>query len=239
MPIKLDDPITIMVSSTIKDMLSDRKAVIDAFSELPFVQIIGAEPIKNRTYSSSPYLATIDMAKNCDFFILLLGYRYGYEIRSGKSATEVEFDAAYEDNPTKILIFQKEYPEKQIEPEPEQKRFIAKVSDYYKGYWVTKYNSVDNLKELVLNSFFSLLKERASIGFKLSYFDHFIRCVIQRKIVPNIQVFYAVKEDLIEIEYKIFGRSWTIHFNKQQVYKDFWGCVAYLEEQIKERIKNG
>lgn len=231
------EPIKIMISSTIKNMLPDRKAVINAFSGVPFVQVIGAEPIRIQTYAYSPYLTTIDMAKGCDFYILLLGCRYGYKTQSEKSATEVEFEAAYEDNPTKILIFQKECSESELEEE--QRNFIGEVSDYYKGYWITKYSSLEDLKKLVIHSFFFLLKERASIGFRLNYFDHFVRCAIQRIPAPDVRVFYSVNEDVIELKYKIFGNLYFIHFKKEEIYKDFWGCIAYLEEKIGGWVKSG
>lgn len=231
------EPIKIMIGSTIKNMLEDRKAAINAFSGVQFVQVIGAEPIRTQTYAYSPYLTTIDMAKSCDFYILLLGGRYGYKTQSGKSATEVEFEAAYKDNPTKILTFQKECPESEFEEE--QRNFIRKVSDYYKGYWIIKYSSLEHLKKLIIHSFFSLLKERASIGFRLNYFDHFVRCAIQHIPAPDVRVFYSVNEDFIELKYKIFSKLYFIHFEKEKIYKDFWGCIAYLEEKIREWVKSG
>ncbi len=226
--------IEVMVSSTIKDLLADRDAICKAFETVPFVKIVGAEPIRDSSYTRSPYVATTEMAEKCDLFILLLGGRYGYGIGNRKSATEIEFDTAYKSDPTKILVFQKE----EVEVEQKQKKFIKKVTDYYKGYWVTKYKFTHDLQPLVLDSFGIWIKERASIGYKLNYFDHFLRFAIQKSPFPISQVFYSLNEDYIELKYKIMDKFYVVHFEKSQVYKDFWGCIAILEKYFEKWRKD-
>lgn len=136
--------IKIMLSSTITDMLADRDAIIRLFERYPFVELIGANPIQ-KSYPTSPYTNTLDMAKSCDFYFLMLGSRYGYEIRPNISPTEAEFDHAYQANPTKILVF------KNISnpPEPKQETFIKKVGNYFKGYWISEYTYTHDLQNLV------------------------------------------------------------------------------------------
>ena len=224
------DQITVMLSSTIENLFAERDAVIKAFEQFPFIEIIGAKPMHKVSSATSPYLHTLNLAKSCDFYILVLEERYGIEIHEGMSAVEAEFDAAYQDNPTKVLIFQKE----DITPEEKQKKFITKVGDYHKGFWITKYKYPYDLKDLVTYSFLALLKDRASIGYRLNYFDHFVRIAIQRQPSPEATVNYSVKEDLIELSYKVFGNNYVVHFNKSQIYSDFWGCVAELENLFSE-----
>ncbi len=222
----MPDKIKIMISSTIKDLIADRDAVKKCFdNQYPFVELIGAEPVDNGTTSGSPFIKTLDMANDCHFFILLLGDRYGYEIREGTSATEAEFDAAYRSDPTKILIFKKIG----NEPDVKQKQFINKVGDYYKGFWVTNYQYTHDLQEIVNTSFLSLLKERAAIGTNLNYLDHFIRIAKQRIPSPEIKNDYSVRDQTVEFIYHFPKNDRIVHFEKEQIYNDFWGCIAKLE----------
>ena len=216
-----------MLSSTITDMSADRDAVVKLFERYPFVELIGANPIQ-KSYASNPYSNTLDMAEACDFYILLLGERYGYEIRPGLSATEAEFDRAYQTNPTKILVF------KNISKQPElkQQTFINKVGDYCKGYWISTYNYTHDLQGLVDESFLGLLKERALIGPKLSYVDHFVRLVVQRRPNQDAVVYYNVSKDIVELTYEVYGKSHIVQFSRDRINTDFWGCVSELEKQF-------
>ena len=174
------------------------------------------------------------MAVDCHLYILLLGRRYGYESKGGKSATEEEFDSAYEANPTKILVLLKN----SARYEKRQKEFIERVSDYYSGYWVTKYENSKQLKNIVMNSFEAWLIDRAAIGYKLNYFDHFVRYTIQKLPSPEATLNYSVKQDLIELDYKMFGKNYVVHIDKTEIYTDFWGTVAKLDQYFDDWKKN-
>jgi Domain of unknown function (DUF4062) len=202
--------ITVMISSTVSDLLEDRDAIVKVFEPFSFIQTVGAAPIKGLSYTRSPYTATIEMAASCDLFLLLLGGRYGFGVKDGKSATEVEFDAAYNADPTKILVFQKEG----VKVAPKQRKFIKSVNNYYNGYCITTYTYIQELQKLIVNSFELWIKERASIGHKLNYFDHFVRLAIQRSPSPGAQVLYSVQAEFIELQYLVFDRNYFIHFDK-------------------------
>ena len=85
---------------------------------------------------------------------------------------------------------------------------------------------------MVKNSLLQLLKERAAIGYKLNYFDHFIRIAIQRKPVPDATVSYSAQGDDIEFSYIFFSKTYVIQFKKERIFKDFWGCIAELENSF-------
>lgn len=55
--------------------------------------------------AGSPRGTTEDLARKCDIFIGILVDEYGFIDQSGLSATHIEFDAAYQDSPEKMLIF--------------------------------------------------------------------------------------------------------------------------------------
>jgi Domain of unknown function (DUF4062) len=222
--------IEVMVSSTVNDLLRDRDAIVNSIGSVGVTRFIGIEPIKGPSYGSSGYSATMEMAERCHLYVLVLGGRYGYVSNRGKSATELEFDAAYREDPTKILVFRKEL----TSVDARQAEFIARVSDYHKGYYIRNYRRPLEVGDLALSSFREWLRERAALGIKLHYFDHFVRLAIQRLPFPGVHPSYTVVDDHLELRYRILGRIYIVHFDKAQIYNDFWGSIANLENRFDE-----
>lgn len=222
--------IKVMISSTIKDLTGERDAIEKVFREIKLIEVIGAQPFANHSVAGSSRFETVRMAKECDLFILILGHRFGEELPSGKSATEIEFDAAFRNDPTKILVFKK----KSQEPiEDTQREFIDKICNYYHGYWRTTFEHTYQLQDLVKNSFNLWLKNRASFGTGLNYMDHFIRLAKQTLPEPTAQVYYRVSESTVELDYVFFRKKHSIQFDRAQIYSDFWGCLHQLHEQFE------
>ncbi|WP_278321802.1 DUF4062 domain-containing protein [Clostridium ljungdahlii] len=220
-----------MLSSTVSDLEGERDAVKSAFNDIKFVDLIGVEPVNTASIANNGRCLTIGMAKNCDLYLLILGQQFGYELPNGQSATEIEFDAAFRSDPTKILVFKKDFnPSTQIDSR--QQKFIDRVCNYYSGYWISNFKYSHQLKELVENSFMIWLKKRASIGDNLDYLDHFIRIAKQMKPEPNAIVYYKLTSDVVELEYIFWRVSHTIQFDRQKIYKDFWECISQLQEQF-------
>ena len=227
----MTEKIKIMLSSTISDMKADRDAILKVFEKYPFVELVGANPIQ-KSVASNPFIHTLNLAESCDFYILLLGKRYGYELDIGVSATEAEFDRAIKSNPTKVLVFKNI----SVSPEPKQETFIQKVGDYYKGYWISDYEYTHTLQDIVEESFLELLKERASIGKKMSYVDHFVRLAIQRYPTHDASVYYSVTKDFVDFTYEFHGKNHTLQFDRSRINKDFWGCISELEAKFSSWI---
>ena len=70
----------------------------------------------------------------------------------------------------------------------------------------------------------------------LSYIDHFIRLAINRKPVPDTIVLYAVKDTYVDIEYRVLKRQISVHFEKETIYHDFWGCLYKLDKQLSKQL---
>lgn len=224
------DVIEVMLSSTVADLVADRKTVANTLSGTGIVRVLGIEPIDGPAYGASPHAATVDMAERCDLYILILGRRYGYVAENGKSATEIEYDAAYKDDPTKILVFRKKF----VVGTGSQAIFAARVSEYHRGYYLREYRDVTELGPLVMQSFVSWLEERAAIGHRLNYFDHFVRMAAQKSPFPGVRPTYVVADDYVELKYRFLAKSYTIHFDKALIFKDFWGSMATLEGRFDE-----
>ena len=105
------DKIKIMISSTVSDLKGERDAIKSVFNNIEFVELVGVDPVNTTSFAGSSRTLTTQMASNCDLYILILGKESGSMLPSGKSATEIEFDAAFRNDPTKILVFKKDFHE--------------------------------------------------------------------------------------------------------------------------------
>lgn len=225
------DKLKIMISSTIEDLEAERDAVEKVFRKYDnIVELIGAGNLNNIAQSSSSHYQTLEFAENCDLYILILGSRYGFELPNKKSATEIEYDKALIDDPTKILIFKKSIDN----IEEKQKSFINKVSDYSNGYWRTPFNYTHELSEMVENSFLNWLYNRTKRKDYLSNVDRFIQLAISKK-TKNIKEFsYKVSENHIELNYKINGFLRSKHIQITQINTKFWETFSDLINSIDE-----
>lgn len=229
--------IKIMVSSTVTDLLSERNAIVTELEQIPFIELVGAQPINNASVASNSFAHTTGLAKNCDLFILILGKKFGWETLSGKSATEVEFDQAYKHDPTKVLIFQKEFPNIPSVKSPEidnekQFNFTERVTGYNSGYWRTTFKNEEELKSLVKDSFYSWLIDRSNTGRELTYIDHFIRLANKFKPEPESQLNYSITPTDVELEYSYFNKPIVIHITKKSIYEGFWDQVSKLQNEL-------
>lgn len=220
--------IKIMISSTVEDLLNEREAISEIFQGNPFFELVGAKPFLDSSSAKSSFLQTTKLAKECDLYILILGKRFGWELDNGRSATEIEFDTAIKQDPTKILVFLK----KESDIEEKQKKFINKVSEYYSGYWRVEFEKTDQLKEYVKESVLSWLKDRASFNDKVTYCEHFVREAIQLKPTNDTNVYYSVREDYVEIEYHAMKQTHTIQCEKTKIFSDFWKSLYIIQEDI-------
>lgn len=223
------DKIKIMISSTVDDLRAERETAELAFTGNAFVELIGADRFNTASVGGNSRLETMRMARECDLYILILGSRYGHELSIGKSATEIEFEAAIKADPTKVLIFKKET----TDPvETKQQDFINKVSNYTSGYWRTSFSHTAQLSTLIQNSFQQWLKNRANLGTNTDYVDHFIRLAKQRIPESSAQMYYKTDKNNVELTFEIFSHTYYIDFGKKGIYDDFWGCLNKLEDQF-------
>jgi len=227
----MTEKINIMISSVITGLEAERNAIKDVFIHIPFVKLIGAYPYQTTAFSASSAHATIEMAKTCDLYVLILSEKYGMEISGGQSATEAEFNAAVKADPTKIMIFRRE---NGSIIEEKQKTFIEKVSNYYSGYFRPSFKDVGELKEMVSISFTEWLVGRVQLGRKLNYLDHFI--IIAKQILPleHIKVYYKITEEYVELVYPIAGTTHIIQFSNIEIANDFWGSINELHLKCQE-----
>lgn len=229
----MSDKITIMISSLGLKLKDERLALKEALKDNAFVELLGSDPFSEASISGSPAQETLRIARECDLYILILSESFGFELPDGKSATEVEFDTAFQADPTKILVFIKK-DLKDDDVEPAQLTFIKRVCDYFRGYWRTEFSNTGELTDLAKQSFQIWLKKRASLGTDLTYLDHFVRIAKQERPEPNAEVLYTVTKHEVKITYKYFKQTYTIVFDAKEIYRNFWGCISQLLLKFRE-----
>lgn len=120
-----------MISSTVEDLAQERAAVDTAIRNFRFERFRSESM---GSLSRSPEQVCDEMAKECDLFILIVGEKYGWIIPNlNISVTEREFEVAKNDNPGKILVY-----EKSVNPdarEPRADRLLKKATDFTTGYF--------------------------------------------------------------------------------------------------------
>ena len=109
----------IFISSTVKDLPNEREAAKRAIEALNAIPIM-SEYTMNAVDKPSVQ-ACIDEVKKADFYILILGGRYGWEMENGISITELEYDTAYKEKKP-IFVFNTLY-----EKESKQIKFAEKA----------------------------------------------------------------------------------------------------------------
>lgn len=221
--------VKVMLSSTIADLPEERAVIGKALNSTDTVELVGMNPGETPSRAGSPYYETVNLAEDCGLYFLILGGRYGYVTELGKSATQLEYEAAYRQDPTKIIVMRKVVEE----VEPRQAEFIAQVEDYHKGYLVNRFHTIEEAAERSVAAYRSWLLDRASIGRKLDFFDHFVRIASQRSPFPGAHAEYRLSDDRVELTYTVVGRVYSIHFEKIALYSDFWGSVLHLEKRFE------
>ena len=233
----MNNKLKVMISSVVRDLESERDA-IKMFFEQPqcsFVELVGANPYDVASLAESSSSSTVKMARDCDLYILILGNHYGWVTREGRSATEVEFDAAYRADPTKILIFLKDFDKNEIDEA--QRKFINKVSNYDEGYFRTSFRYSHELQQKVESSFWKWLLSRVRIGGYQTYVDHFIRMVKEDIPISDIKILYRTFDTYVEFDVCFNNQKTSMHIQNTEILSNFWRNVNTVRMSILEFVR--
>lgn len=152
----MDKKYQIFISSTFADLVEERQAVSRAILDLGHIpagmEMFPAADVEQLTYIKK----VID---ECDYYVLIMGARYGSLDESGVSYTEREFDYALENGKT-VMVFVHRNPDlisqgKTDKDDSKRKRLEAFIKKASSGrlvqYW-------ENAMELRANAIVSLTK---------------------------------------------------------------------------------
>jgi predicted NACHT family NTPase len=144
----------VFLSGTVSDLAVEREIAIRAIEGLKL------EAIRMDTFGSdykTPLEASRQMVQNSDVFIGIYGGRYGYVPPSqSQSINEIEFDEARRTGKD-ILIYIKE----SEDVEPEQTKFLQRVTDFEGGYFLRpKFRTLPEIEEWLKEDLMALLSSR-------------------------------------------------------------------------------
>lgn len=147
-----------MVSSTISDLPSEREAAYRAIRSLGSMY----EPLMSeKTFGAlnKPSKdACIDTVIKCDYFILIIGARYGfiYDERNNESVTKLEWRTAKDKNKPMLVFVSKN------KKEPLQEEFEKVVGDFQKGRHFETFSNAFELAEKIETGLKKLIRDEES-----------------------------------------------------------------------------
>lgn len=136
----------IMVSSVVRSLELERRAIKEALeATCPHFRVWLSEDWTSDSHSSKETCTTF--ARDCQFFILLLGKHYGNPPRGrGVSVTEMEFNAALAANRPKVRAYLK----RERHVDPKQAKFIQRVRNFKSGLQCPTFDTLDQLTKYVV-----------------------------------------------------------------------------------------
>lgn len=142
-----DPKYQIFVSSTYEDLKEERRIVIEAILKM---QHLPSSMERFPASSKSQMKCIRKIIDNCDYYILIIGDRYGsIDAETGFSYTEQEYDYAISKN-IPVLAFWKEKCDESKQDFPEElKRFTKKVQE---GRLCRPWNSIIELQSEIFSS---------------------------------------------------------------------------------------
>ena len=145
----------VMISSTVKDLEHERSAAANA------VRSLQLDSFRAETFGSlpgTPEAICASLAEKCDIFILIIGERFGYIIRSrGISAVEFEYEIAHAQNPEKILVYVKDG----VKRESRLEEFLARLQDFEHGHFRSLFTTPEDLYQKIQHDIAGWLTSRA------------------------------------------------------------------------------
>ncbi|GAB6190754.1 DUF4062 domain-containing protein [Desulfocastanea catecholica] len=161
----MDKRYQVFVSSTYIDLKTERQQVIQALMEMDCIPA-GMELFPAADEEQWEFIKRV--IDDCDYYLLIIGGRYGSISPDGISYTEMEYDYAVE-NGLKVIALIHEEPEslpaKNVELEAEaQKRLSSFRGKVSKGRLVKYWSSTDQLAGLVALSLSKTIKMYPAVG---------------------------------------------------------------------------
>jgi len=155
---------SVFVSSTYEDLIDERKEVIQALLELDCIPI-GMELFP--ATDDEQWKLIKDLIDDCDYYILIIGGRYGSLNKDGISYTQMEYEYAMKIGVPTISFLPK-FPDKIIAGKTDKDpKKAAKLEDFKKlttekmvKYWT----SPDDLGSVVSRSLVKLIKDKPRTG---------------------------------------------------------------------------
>lgn len=160
----MDKRYQVFVSYTFEDLQEERKEVMQALLKLDCIPA-GMElfPASN----DDQWTLIKRVIDNCDYYLLIVGGKYGSTNEEGISYTQMEFEYALQTGKP-IISFLHKSPEKnpsgKSEQDPEKKEKLEKFKAIVKKKLIKYWESPENLGSIVSRSMVRLIKDFPAEG---------------------------------------------------------------------------
>lgn len=160
----MDKRYQVFVSSTFEDLQEERKEVMQALLELDCIPA-GMElfPASN----DDQWTLIKRVIDDCDYYLLIIGGRYGSENESGISYTQMEFEYALETGKP-IISFLPKYPENipsgKCDGDKNKQEKLEKFKEKAKKKLIKYWENPANLGSVVSRSMIRLIKDFPAEG---------------------------------------------------------------------------
>lgn len=160
----MDKRYQVFVSSTYEDLQDERKEVMQALLELDCIPA-GMElfPASN----DDQWTLIQRVIDDCDYYLLIIGGRYGSTNENGISYTQMEFEYALESGKPIISFLPKDpsqIPAGKCDNEPEKKEKLEKFKQLAKKKLIKYWENPENLGSVVSRSMVRLIKDFPAEG---------------------------------------------------------------------------
>lgn len=156
---------SIFISSTFEDLRDERRAVQDAVIEG------GDFPVQMESFPAAdqdPFALITSLLDQCDYYVLIIGGRYGTVTEDGKSYTHKEFLYAVErDIPVLVMLHGNpgQLIADKIEKDPEGRKLLAEfIKEASTGRTRRTWTSVGDLKSAVTAALVHAKQTRPRVG---------------------------------------------------------------------------
>lgn len=161
----MDKRYQVFVSSTFSDLMEERRAVIQSLMELSCIPA-GMELFPASDEAQFEYIKRI--IEDCDYYLLIIGGRYGSLTAEGISFTEKEYDYALEIG-LKVVALLHESPEdlpfKKSEAEPALRQRLNAFREKVKtGRLVRHWRTATDLQTTVVMSMLNTIRQFPAVG---------------------------------------------------------------------------
>lgn len=159
-----DKRFQVFISSTFRDLIEERKEVIQALLELDCIPS-GMELFQ--AADDDQWTLIKRVIDDCDYYMVIIAGRYGSVSSRGISYTEMEYRYAIEQGKP-VIAFLHQHPEKlpqdMCESDEDGKRKLSEFRDLAQNKMVKFWNNAHELGSVVSRSIVRLIKERPAVG---------------------------------------------------------------------------
>ena len=160
----MDKRYQVFVSSTYEDLKEERAEVMQALLELDCIPA-GMELFP--ASSDDQWTLIKKVIDDCDYYLLIIGGRYGSTNESGKSYTQMEFEYALEAGKP-IISFLPQNPEKiesgKTDKDPDKEEKLNQFKELVKRKMIKYWENAADLGSKVSRSMIKLIKEFPAEG---------------------------------------------------------------------------